>query len=76
MNKGKVGWISLFVLVFLITLFIDVGRIKNSTHVDKQDVNHFVINCSCETHAAHSADNLNCMHVFIIVKKQRSAKFR
>ncbi|GLY62356.1 hypothetical protein Pcaca05_32130 [Pectobacterium carotovorum subsp. carotovorum] len=69
MNKGKIGWVSLFVLVFLITLFIDLGRIKNSTLVDKQDVNNLVINCSCETHVAHSVDNLNCMHVFIIVDK-------
>ncbi|MBN3344200.1 hypothetical protein H5A44_17420 [Pectobacterium brasiliense] len=69
MNKGKVGWISLFFLVFLITLFIDLGRIKNSTLVDKQDVNHLVISCACGTHAAHSVDNLNCMHIFIIVGK-------
>lgn len=67
MNKGKVGWVSLFVLVFLITLFIDLGKIKTSTFVDKQDVNHLVISCSCGTHAAHSENKINCMRVFIIV---------
>ncbi|MBQ4768798.1 hypothetical protein F9U42_16780 [Pectobacterium versatile] len=67
MNKGKIGWISLFVLVFLITLFIDLGKIKTSTLVYKQDVDHLVINCSCGTHAANSEDKINCMRVFIIV---------
>ncbi|KFX25128.1 MULTISPECIES: hypothetical protein [Pectobacterium] len=67
MNKGKIGWISLFILVFLIALFIDLGKMKTSTLVDKQDVNHLVISCSCGAHATHSVDKLNCMRVFIIV---------
>ncbi|QRN39242.1 hypothetical protein [Pectobacterium carotovorum] len=67
MNKGKIGWVSLFVLVFLITLFIDLGKMKTSTLVDKQDVNHLVISCSCGTHAPRSVDKLNCMRVIIIV---------
>ncbi|MCL6336285.1 hypothetical protein EXT65_21055 [Pectobacterium carotovorum subsp. carotovorum] len=61
MSKGRIGWISFFIIIILVILLIDIEKLKDKTPLAERDSKKLVMKCSYVMNNTSSVDQLNCV---------------